>query len=53
MNLRQANFPYNEETAITMLYLEKLDLSHLDPTQLVEKYCKVLEEVRKALNERS
>lgn len=51
MSQREANFPYNEETALTMLYLEKQELSHLTPTQLVYEYEKVLREVRKALND--
>ena len=52
VNLRQANFPFNEATALTMLYLEKQDLSDLSPSQLVEKYHVVYEEINKKLDER-
>jgi len=51
MNLREANFPFNEETELTMLYLEKQDLSDLSPSQLVEKYFAVYAEIREKLHE--
>ncbi|WP_249659372.1 hypothetical protein [Lysinibacillus fusiformis] len=50
MNRRLANFPYDEETALTMLYLEKLDISDLNPTELVEEYLKIRKEIEEALS---
>lgn len=39
-------FPRNNAEALTMLYLEQLDISDLSPTELAEKYFKVYSEIR-------
>lgn len=42
------SFPKSRAQALTMLYLEKMDLSDLTPEQLVDKY----EEVYSAIQQR-
>lgn len=52
LNKRQSNFPFNEATALAMLYLEKQDLKGLSPTQLAEKYLQVYKEIEKYLDDK-
>lgn len=40
-----STFPKGKESALTMLYLEKQDLSDLSPTELAKKYDEVYEEI--------
>lgn len=46
-----STFPKNKETALTMLYLEKQDISNLSPTELACKYNEVYEEISKCFKE--
>ena len=40
-----SEFPKGERSALTMLYLQKQNLSDLTPTQLMDKYFEVYQEI--------
>ena len=42
-----STFPKNKRNSLTMLYLEKQDISNLSPTELACKYNEVYEEISK------
>ncbi|OEH86216.1 hypothetical protein BHU72_11820 [Desulfuribacillus stibiiarsenatis] len=50
-NVDLKTFPYGKTTALTMLYLEKQDLSNLSPEELVDKYNEVYEKISKRFSE--
>ena len=40
-----STFPKGKESALTMLYLEQQDISHLSPSELACKYDEVYKEI--------
>ena len=44
-------FPNNKYSALTMLYLEKQDLSDLTPEELADKYNEVYEKLKNRFRE--
>ncbi|MGE7840516.1 hypothetical protein ACQKNX_06960 [Lysinibacillus sp. NPDC093712] len=46
-----STFPSNKNAALTMLYLEKQDISNLTPSQLVDKYDEVYNEITQRMKE--
>lgn len=40
-----SDFPHGTRSALTMLYLENQNLSDLSPTQLVDKYFEIYNEI--------
>jgi hypothetical protein len=40
-----STFPKDKTSALTMLYLEKQDLSYLSPAELAEKYDEIYKEI--------
>lgn len=47
--VKLSSFPSCKEEALTMLYLDKLDLSNLSPEDLAKKYIEVEKEIKEAL----
>lgn len=45
-NINLSSFPSNRIDALTMLYLEKQDISTLSPEELVEKYAEVRNKIK-------
>ncbi|GIQ67400.1 hypothetical protein DUZ99_02280 [Xylanibacillus composti] len=46
-------FPTSKVTALTMLYLEKQDLSDITPEELADKYSEVYIRINKRFSEQS
>jgi len=44
-------FPSGKASALTMLYLEKMDTSALSPEELAEKYTEIYNRINKRLKE--
>ncbi|NLK28119.1 MAG: hypothetical protein GX306_07220 [Clostridiales bacterium] len=44
-------FPSGKASALTMLYLEKQDLSGISPEELAEKYTEIYERIDKRLKD--
>ncbi|MBB6217540.1 hypothetical protein HNQ80_003663 [Anaerosolibacter carboniphilus] len=47
-NVTLNTFPSTKVQALTMLYLEKQDLTNLSPQDLVEKYLEIEKEIKTA-----
>jgi hypothetical protein len=52
-NVELKTFPSSRNEALTMLYLQKYDLSNLSPEELVDKYLDVYQQVNKRFSESS
>lgn len=50
-DVKLSSFPSNKTAALTMLYLEKQDFSNLTPSQLVDKYDEVYNEITQRMKE--
>ena len=45
-----SEFPSTKLEALTMLYLQKQDLSHMTPSEFYNEYCRVYNEIKNARN---
>ncbi|ORX23379.1 hypothetical protein BVF91_05985 [Thermoanaerobacterium sp. PSU-2] len=48
-----SSFPSTRTEALTMLYLEKQDLSHISPEELVEKYLEIEGKINQTFSKHS